>query len=589
MKNLTSNIIAGIILFFTFFVALLSIADDSLTFDETAHIGAGYSYLTKLDYRVNPEHPPLIKDLASLPLLFLNLNFPEESFRNVNPAIWWTQFDFGNDFLYKSGNNPNIILFLTRLPMILLFIFLGWFIYFWTKKIAGIYPALFALTLFSFSPNFLANGRLVTTDVGAALGAVIATYFWLNFLKKPNKLNIFLAGIFFGIAILIKFNLVLLVFLFGIITIIWAWLKKTGVFKYIGLGLLTGIIGLIFVVFPVYKIHILNYPKDLQVQHTQEVLANAGNVPQVFKNINLFLAKNEVLRPFGEFFLGLNMATNRTASGNTTYFLGTVSAEGRPQYFPIVYLIKEPLALHLIIIFLLLFFAYKLKKPFWKNTGQRMKNWINDNFTQFSMIVFLLIYWITSISGNLNIGIRHILPVLPFTYILVSWGASLLLKELKTEKSKKIIISALIILIFWYCISSISVFPHYLAYFNELAGGPENGYKFVVDSNLDWGQDLKRLAIWVEEKNIDKIYLDYFGGGSPEYYLGEKYKYWDRSKPESEFPRGNYLAVSATQLQGQRALPVLGYKEPSFYYLWLNNYEPPIAKIGYSIFIYYIP
>jgi len=590
LQNRLTNIIAALLLILTFGLATSSIINDSLTFDETAHIGAGYSYLTKLDYRVNPEHPPLIKDLAALPLLFLNLKFPEQSFEKVNPAIWWTQFDFANDFIYKSGNNPDQILIFSRLPLILLFLILGWLLYFWSKKLLGNWQALLVLTFFCFSPTFLANGRLVTTDVGAALGVVLAIYFWLRFLKEPNKLNITLAGLIFGFSILIKFNLILLIFLLGFITIIWAWLKKGNILKYIYFGLLAGILGMVLVVWPIYRIHILNYPADLQLEQTKEVLLTAG-LPKTLKDINILLAENEILRPFGEFLLGLNMATNRTTAGNTTYFMGTISAEGRLGYFPMVYLIKVPLAFHIITILVLLFAAYKLKFPFWKNTGKRLKKWINDYFPQFSMIIFLIIYWATSLSGNLNIGIRHILPTFPFIYILLVWGISHLFENLKGKKGKMVASAILIILVSWYCFCPISIFPYFIAYFNELAGGPDNGYKFVVDSNLDWGQDLKRLTKWVD-KNLPadrQVYLDYFGGGDPRYYLGEKYIPWDRTRTESEFPKGNYLAVSATQMQGQRANPVLGFDQETFQYFWLNKFEPPITKIGYSIFVYYIP
>ncbi|GAG41128.1 unnamed protein product, partial [marine sediment metagenome] len=160
--------------------------------DELAHIPAGYSYASQRDFRINPEHPPLIKDLAGLPLLFLDLNFPSDSWawnEGVN-----AQWNFGYDFLYASGNNVEQILFWARLPMLFLLVFLGWFMFRWAKKEFGKEIALFALTLFSFSPTFLAHGRLVTTDVGATLGFVLGFYFWLKFLRDPSKRNVITAG-----------------------------------------------------------------------------------------------------------------------------------------------------------------------------------------------------------------------------------------------------------------------------------------------------------------------------------------------------------------------------------------------------------
>ena len=163
-------------------------------------------------------------------------------------------------------------------------------------------------------------------------------------------------------------------------------------------------------------------------------------------------------------------------------------------------------------------------------------------------------------------------------------------------KLKKIALSLILILLLWYAFSSISVFPHYLSYFNELVGGPKSGYEYVVDSNCDWGQDLKRLTKWVNSQGIGKIYVDYFGGGDVKYYLGEKvfpwygacwWQWWGIHQDIQNFPKGNYLAVSATFLQNGRGKPLTGSNVYWGCYNWLNNYEP-ITQIGNSILVYYI-
>ncbi|MDD4897744.1 MAG: hypothetical protein PHV26_03390, partial [Candidatus Pacebacteria bacterium] len=133
----------------------------------------------------------------------------------------------------------------------------------------------------------------------------------------------------------------------------------------------------------------------------------------------------------------------------------------------------------------------------------------------------------------------------------------------------------------------ISIYPHFLAYFNETVT-PQKGHLYVVDSNLDWGQDLKRLKNLLDEKEIDFIYIDYFGGGNLDYYLGEEnYKRWEGLNSPHDFPKGNWLAVSLNQLQGGRGIPVKGYDQRTDYYMWLNKYEPSYV-IGYSIFLYYV-
>ncbi len=584
MSNRFTNLIAGLLLIMVFLVCFFGMKNDSATMDEMSHIPAGYSYLTQKDFRINPEHPPLIKDLAAVPLLFLDLNFPKDHSS-------WTQgvneqWNFGSQFLYGSGNNPDQILFWARIPMILLLIFLGWFIFRWTKELAGNKIALLVLTLFSFSPTFLAHGRLVTTDVAAALGVVMASYFWIKFLKSPTKKNIILAGLIFGVSILLKFSLVLLVPFFAVITVVYAWLKFQergfkkcicGILKYIGLALIVGIIGVVLI-WPIYQFHLLNYPAERQLQDSEFILSSDGI--NTLESICIWMADKPGLRPYAHYFLGLLMASQRVSGGNTVYFLNEISNMGWWYYFPVVYLLKIPLAFHILTLIVLLYTAWliMIKRPFWQNTFHRMKEWIKNHFPEFSMIVFLAIYWFTSIIGALNIGVRHILPVFPFTYILVGLGIA---------KWKKMGIFLVSVLLGFYIISSLLVWPHHLTYFNEIAKGPKNGYKYVVDSNYDWGQDLKRLKKWVDENEIEKIYVDYFGGGNAEYYLKEKFIPWWGDRSKKELPRGSYLAISLTLLQGGKGNPVPGFDQPTGYYRWLNDYEP-ITRIGNSIFIYYI-
>lgn len=589
MSNKITNIAAGILLLIMFCLAVFSIKDDTFTFDETSHIAAGYSYLTQKDYRLNPEHPPLIKDLAAFPLLFLNLNFPKDdpNWLQETPSQWWTQFDFATRFLYKAGNNPDQILFWSRLMMVLLLVFLGWLLFYFAKKQFGNKTALLALFFFSFSPTFLAHGRLVTTDVGAALGIVLSTYFWLKFLRNPNKKNVILAGLMFGIAMLLKFNLVLLIPFFGFITLIYAWLfteqkKLSNILKYLGLAVLAGIIGLVFVIWPVYQYHVSNYPSEQQMRDVKSSLESTSVSKSLIK-IPIWMSSQPILRPFSQYLLGLFMAINRSATGNTTFFMGLLSAEGWKSYFPIIYFIKESMVFHILTLIALIYLAWLIKKPFWQNTWNRIKEWVKSHFTEFSMLTFLAIYWLTSLTSKLNIGVRHLLPAFPFTFILVACVLSILMKP-PFLKAKVFILA---FLISWQMSSVTSVYPHFLAYFNQAAGGPDQGYLYAVDSNLDWGQDLKRLESWLENNNIDKIYLDYFGGGNAEYYLKEKFLPWQGERKPTELPTDSYLAVSASQLQGGRGIAAKGYEGPTGYYNWLNSYTP-VAKIGYSIFVYRI-
>lgn len=571
MPDRLTNIIAVCLLAFVFLAAFLSVKDDSLTMDELAHLPAGYSYLTQKDMRLNPEHPPLVKDLAAIPLLFIkNIKFPSEI-----PA-WQSdvngQWDFGRYFLYETGNPAEKMILWGRIPMILLLILLGFYVFKWTRELFGNWAALLALFFFSFSPTLLAHGRLVTTDVAAAAGVFIATYYFIKALKFPTFKNIIAAGIVFGIAQLLKFSVILLVPLFGLLGLAW-WLVKSGVFlQTVKIGFLVFLIGFALI-WPVYQYHVWNYPAEKQLQDAQVYLKDTV---EPIKSLILWAADKPVIRAYAQYFTGLAMIFHRVAGGNTTYFLGEVSNLGWRKYFPVVYLIKEPLAFHILTLIALLYAISLIKRL-------SVKEWLKSHFPEFAMMTFILIYWVVSVKGNLNIGVRHLLPVFPLTIVLVSSVIAKLLKE----PHLKIKYAVLLVFILWQAFSVLSVYPHFLAYFNEAVGGPDQGYKYVVDSNLDWGQDLKRLRNWTEENNVEKIYIDYFGGGSPEYYFGTKYAPWWGTRNPEEFPKGNYLAVSASFLQGGRGTRASNYEGPDGYYLWLNDYAP-VTKIGYSIFVYKI-
>jgi len=170
--------------------------------------------------------------------------------------------------------------------------------------------------------------------------------------------------------------------------------------------------------------------------------------------------------------------------------------------------------------------------------------------------------------------LRYILPVYPFIFVIIGGLATL-------GRRVCILVCTLGL---WHLLSAIAIAPHYLSYFNEIAAGPGNGYKYLVDSNLDWGQDLKELKKYMDRHGIRKVSLSYFGSDSPERY-GIAYD-WLPSfllyNPQPDrVPQINpeqLLAISVTNLQGT-------HLEDKNQIKWLLQYEP-VAKLGYSIFIY---
>lgn len=609
----------------SFGLMFYSSSQESAIMDELAHIPAGYSYVKYLDYRLNPEHPPLVKAIAAIPLLFRNLNFPTDK------APWQNeingQWQAGAQFLYESGNNADRIIQTSRFGPMLLTLILILFIFIWSKELIGRWWALLPAFLFAMSPTVLAHGHYVTTDLGAALGIFISTYYFVKFLINSNKRNLIWAGLAFGIAQLMKFSAVLLIPFLGVLAVIFALFvlrekRFVNLIKYIFATGIIFVIGFILV-YAVYLPFTLNYPIEKQTSDTQFILTsfaggNDGGLQtckgmRCLADINIMMTQNKVLRPFGEYMLGVLMVLQRSSGGNTSYFLGEVSAAGWWYYFPVVFALKEQIASLILIAFAFILAiwhilkskSYKLKSLF---------DYLATHFAEFSMMLFVVFYWAYSIKSPLNIGVRHILPTLPFIYILTASGIKRWFNnggssqresfesKIKSFKNdilkisiKGVFVGAIVV---WYLAETLLVAPNFISYFNEFTGGTKNGYQYVTDSNYDWGQDLAKLksfiAKWEKENNakIDKIAVEYFGGGSPTYYLDGKFKPWQSSKGNPADAGIHWLAVSINNLQGALGKLAPGQqRKPEDEYQWLQKIKDPYQpdyKAGTSIFIYKI-
>jgi len=315
--------------------------------------------------------------------------------------------------------------------------------------------------------------------------------------------------------------------------------------------------------------------------------------PALVRDVIIKTADIPYWRAFDQYLFGLLMVNQRQAGGNTIYFEGRVSQSGGPTYFPVVYFIKETLAWWLATALALL--ALVLYFSRFKQHAPRFKHWCKENFVELAMVLWLLIYWGISIQSKLNIGVRHLIPTYPFAVFLVSVGMAYLIKRSRNYGSeirglKSIIPYSLFLILVILMAGQIYLvsqnYPHFLTYFNESVGGPSNAYKTVVDSNLDWGQDLKRLGNFVADNKINKIEVDYFGWADPLYYLKDHVEWLHAGKYRSaaEFKAKNdsdgWLAVSATFKQNSKQNPATSYD-------WLDAYQP-VATIGNSIFVYQI-
>lgn len=634
LKRLAPQFLALMMVAF-FALSILISYQESTTMDEKAHIPAGYSYVKYQDMRINPEHPPMLKDFAGLALLPMNPSMPktdplwesgdwlDHSKFPEGPARTWglAQWEFGDKILHLNGNDANLVTFWARFPFILVSLLLGFFIFRWTKELAGTVAGLFAAMLYFFDPNIIAHSHYVTTDIGIAAFLFFSFYFFVRFLRDPSRKNIFWSGLFLGLAQLAKFSAVLLFPIFGMFAVAYgfclavenvpgAWKTRfKNAFLY-GLKFM-GSVAICFVaIWILYFFNTYNMPAEVIAETARAQFPNYRVVGQFAEDTVVAMSQWEIMKPFAEYFLGVFMVFARVAGGNTYYFLGEVSKTASPLYFPIVFLLKETIPMLFLLLTTTLYGGYRIWMRVLTRESESLFSLITTSFrervTQYLMVFFILFYSYVSITGNLNIGYRHLFPILPFIYVLVAKVVFDILKRASeqptTQRVFRILLSCATFSIIAIPILS---YPSYLSYFNAIGGGHTNGYLYVTDSNYDWGQDLKRLRGFVDNYNqcvesgftnplceplrsinapkdapIDTIRVDYFGGSNGKWQLGDRYKGWHSTLP----PEAGWYGLSIGFLQENLYKP-LAPGELS--YQWLKNREPDF-RVGDSIFVFYI-
>lgn len=599
MKNFFEKnykIFVVLMLGFMFIVSVLNARNDSAIFDETAHIPAGYSYLKEHDMRLNPEHPPLLKDLAAFPLLFINPNFDTSRDFWTKDDANESQWNAGKVFFWDSGNNPDQIIFWSRIPIVLISLLLGFFIFRWTRELAGTLAGLFALALYAFNPNILGHNHFVTTDIGIAAFIVFAFYYFYHFIKKPTWKNVLIFGLFLGLMQLVKFSSVLTFPVIFLILAIYPLVKSNGQGKlqnlkeYILKGSASFLISIV-IVWIFYYLNTFSMPQTKLVEIIDHYFHpyDPRLINVYARNFLFYINSYPILMPFADYLFGIFRVFQRVSGGNMTYFVGEVSSKSNILYFPLVFLIKESLidlflmssALGLSIVSGIII-LYRQSKNSIKIFLEMTKKYLRTNIASALMFSFVILYSYLSVTGNLNIGIRHLLPIFPFAFILTAKIIFDFIKSQEDSHTQRMFYFFVFVISAILAVQTILSYPSYMSYFNEAVGGSKNGYKIVTDSNADWGQDLKRLKLFLaEHPEIYKIRVDYFGGGNPEYYLGEKYISWWGSKRPIE--KGWY-AISATLFQESLYRKDKSEEES---YRWLIGRKPDY-QVGTSILIYNI-
>jgi len=547
--------------------------------DEPAHLTAGWIALTQGDLSVNREHPPLIKTLAALPLLPMHpIEPPEPDLARTGEDF---EFEYSRRFLY-GANDADRLLHRARLPVVALSCVLVCAIALWSRSLLGGRIAALAACLWAaFEPNLLAHGRLVTTDLGAALFAVILfaaaerSQAGARSRAQPGWLLAAGAGIALGLALLSRYSGVLLVPILTVCILIDPRRPLRRRLANLILILLVAIVT-VNAGYLVLTGGSGGSPFPLAADPAGGTLRTP------------FLAGMEahpLLRwtPLGvprTWIEGIDLARWKNANVEGPGFLnGEYSGRGWWSYFVIAMALKSTLP------FLAALAAglFMLLAAIARSRGGRTASGDPGASGPPVAAIWVLlpavsILIMTTALTRAQIGYRYVLPVVPFFCIVAAVPFVGLFRAgpagpPATPRPRRRVPPAGILmglLIVWHAAAALGIHPYHLAYFNPLAGGPEGGRRHLVDSNLDWGQDLPGLKRFMDDSGIEGINLYYFGTADPSWY-GIR-----RHVP----PRPGYIAVSATHLMGVY-LPQRDYFAP------LRD-RVPDATIGHSILIYHV-
>ncbi|HEU4836457.1 MAG TPA: glycosyltransferase family 39 protein [Pyrinomonadaceae bacterium] len=477
-------IVLGLQLFF-------SVRRESQTWDEANHIFTGYRTWTHADFGLNPEHPPLVKLLATAPLLRLPLKSPalEERFFKEDAFLR------GKEFLYQ--NDAEKILARTRTAAAILTLLTAVVVFFGTKEMFGTGAAFIALTLLTFDPNILAHGALITTDVGLACFMFLSVYTFYRFVKSPSVLRLIAAGGSVGLVLAVKHTglLVLPILLLLVLgeIIFAADREKRRPLKLLGSLALITVIGLT-VLWSCYGFRYDARPDGLQLNPP---LAEYVKGLEPHEAWPISTAARLHLLP--ESYLYGLADVKLTANYYTSYLLGKVYAHGVWFYFPVAFLIKSTVGVLALLLLTLGVIATR-----------RLNRWREILF----LVVPVIFYLLVAMTVGMNIGVRHILVVYVFLYVLIAGAVWVLI-----QKSRKWTYAVGVLLLV-HVVSSLLAFPNYIAYGNELWGGPSQTHKYLTDSNSDWGQQLKTVKQYLDQRGVKECWFVYFAAGvaEPGYY-----------------------------------------------------------------------
>jgi 4-amino-4-deoxy-L-arabinose transferase-like glycosyltransferase len=548
---------------------------ESPTYDEPYHLAAGYTNLVRGDYRLGPDHPPLLHVIAALPLLAQQVHWPADE-------SLWQSADiacFAHALFYQSGNDPDRLLRSARLVALAWVAIVQIVVFTWARALFGPDGGLVALVLATFCPTLLAHGHLVTTDVGMVALALLTLRAFSRLAARPTWSGALSCGALLGAALVAKFSAVfLLPAIVAAHAVSW-WLARaagagrdasSAAAHAVGwrrrlLLVSSVILGAYLIVWGAYGFRYRPSPDPTfrfdwaAVEHEPGALVRAVTI-----------LRDHRLLPEA-YLYGFALTEQRTRD-RASYALGRFSPDGWWWYFPFALLVKTPVAT-------LLLYAWGL--------GALVRRGAGELARACHLVVPLAVYWIVAVSTPLNIGVRHMLPAMPMMMILTGGLAAR-----PGDRAPRWRGRALAALLAMTAAACLAAAPYFIPFFNLPSRLVFARHYMLADSNLDWGQDLRRLRRYMDQHGIAAVKLSYFGSASPA-HLGLAHEMLTSANvylmceqglvTARDLRPGDYVAIGATNLVGA------SFPEEARDELARFRAMEPVATIGHSIMVYRMP
>lgn len=504
-------------------LSLGAASHESATYDEPIHILAGVVAWRTGQINLENSNPPLAVYWQTLPLLLRHFH----TFPPANQLVR-SVYSYSFGFVHYNQNSLAWMLQAPRAMNVLLALFLGLALFNWTREALGSRAARGALLAYALCPVFIGYGSLVKADVAGALGWLLVCSMAWRWRRAPNLNRAVLTGLALGAALCSKYSSILSI---------------------------PAVAGAILLDL---------YRSSEEERPNSTALAQASLAVLLGTNLVMML----LFRGWGlpEWLHAFSRSAAQFKEGHANYYWGQFSRKGWPTYFLTAFVLKTPLP----------FLIALVTAAF----GRRRIRPVTRRFLMAWCVWPAALLFIVSSFSTIQVGIRHILPVYPFLCMIVG-AATAGLWAAGTRAAQ----GWVLFLGLWYAAGSVFVFPRYLSYFNELVGPSSNGYRYFVDSNLDWGQGLKSLADYLNRQGSPPIYFSYFGCSDPGLY-GIHFQpvlmttCADMGGTGVIAPDQNplYFAVSATNRVGL-------YYQPHDAFAWLDN-RKPVKVFMDSIWLY---